>query len=58
MGLLVPALDLLALLLEAPALLVRVVELGECVGDLDAADEGLPALDQPLVAAVALGEGR
>ena len=44
--LLVAALELGRLLLEAAALLVGVVELAEGVGDLDPADEGLPALDQ------------
>ena len=44
--------------LEAAALLVRVVELGERVGDLDPADERLPALDEAVLAAVALGERR
>ena len=56
--LLVAAAELGRLLLEAPALLVGVVELGEGVGDLDPADEGLPALDQALLGAVGLGEGR
>ena len=56
--LLVAAPQLLGLLLEAAALLVGVVELGERVGDLEAADVGLPALDQALLGAVALGERR
>lgn len=56
--LVVAAGDLGRLLLEAPALLVRVVQLGEGVGDLDPADEGLPALDQAGLGAVGLGEGR
>src|SRR5690606_29971428 len=45
LGLFVAAGDLLRLLLEAAALLVRVVELREGVRDLKAADVRLPALD-------------
>src|SRR3954453_17446782 len=58
LGLLVASRGLLGLRLESPALLIRVVELGERVGDLDAAAERLPALDQPLIRAVPLREGR
>ena len=53
-----PRAELGRLLLEAAALLVGVVELAEGVGDLDPADERLPALDQALLGAVRLGEGR
>src|SRR3954469_25435333 len=58
LGVLVAALKLGALLLEAAPLLVRIVELRERVGDLDPAYERLPALHQPLFGAVALGERR
>src|ERR1044072_2041815 len=44
LGLLVAAFELGRLLFEAPPLLVRIVQLAERVGDLDAAGEGLPAL--------------
>src|SRR3954447_23609287 len=44
--------------LEARALLVGVVELGERVGDLHPAREGLEALDEPGLVAVGLGERR
>ena len=47
-----------ALRLEARALLVGVVELGERVGDLHAAGERLEALDQPRLARCVLGERR
>lgn len=57
LGLVVAAGDLGGLLLEPPALLVGVVQLGEGVGDLDPADEGLPTLDQAGLGAVGLGEG-
>ena len=43
--------------LEALALHVGVVELGEGVGDLHAAGEGLEALDQARLGAVALANG-
>ena len=54
----VPAAQLLGLGLEATALLVGIVELREGVGDLEPSREGLPALDQPLLGAMALGEWR
>ena len=50
--LLVAAGELLGLLRETASLLVGVVELGERVGDLDPADERLPALDRPVLRAV------
>src|SRR6201989_3686650 len=49
LGLFVAALALGDLFLEAAPLLVGVVELAEGIGDLDAAGERLPALDQPLL---------
>src|SRR4051794_18827822 len=53
------ALGRVALLrLEAGALVVGVVELGERVGELHAVDERLEALDEPRLAAVSLGERR
>src|SRR5918995_970619 len=58
MGLLVAARHLGGLLLETAPLLVGVVELGEGVGDLHAAGEGLPALDHARLRTVRLGEGR
>ena len=48
----------LLLLLEAAALLQGVVELGEGVGDLHAAQEGLEALDVRGVVRLGLGQGR
>ena len=48
LGLLVAGAGQRALLLEPPALLVGVVQLGERVGDLQAADERLEALDEAL----------
>src|SRR5437763_10719879 len=44
--------------LEAGALVERVVQFGEGVGDLPAIDVGLEALDKPRVVAVGLGERR
>src|SRR3954469_19179956 len=46
------------LLLEAPPLVVGIVELGERVADLHPADDRLEALDEALLGAVALGERR
>src|SRR3954471_18725707 len=45
----------LALRLEAGALLVRVVQLGEGIGELHAGGKALPALDQPGLGAMVLG---
>ena len=56
--LLIAPLELGGLLLEAPPLLIRIVELAEGVGNLDPTDEGLPALDQARLGTVGLGEGR
>ena len=58
LGLLVARRGVTHLLLEARALVVRIVELGERVGELHAVGEGLEALDQPVVGAMALGERR
>src|SRR3954453_11284429 len=44
--------------LEAGALIERVVQFGEGVGDLPAIDVGLEALDKPRIVAVGLGERR
>jgi len=54
----VPRLLLLHLLLEALGLILRVVELGEAVGDLAAADEKLEAVGDEGVGVVAPGQGR
>jgi len=48
----------LLLRIEARRLLLRIVELGECVGDLYAGDEGLEALDQPVIPLLTLGQRR
>ena len=58
LGLLVALGRVAALLLEAGALLVGVVELGEGVGELHPAGEALEALHQAGLGAVGLGEGR
>ena len=52
-----PAARVARLLLEARALLVGVVELGEGVGDLHAAGEGLEALDEARLARWRLANG-
>src|SRR3954451_22416265 len=58
MGVLVAGRGGRALLLEAAPLLVGVVQLGERVRDLHAVGERLPALDEAVFRAVALGERR
>src|SRR3954451_11481805 len=58
MGVLVAGRGGRALLLEAAPLLVGVVQLGERVRDLHAVGERLPALDEAVLRAVALGERR
>src|SRR5439155_4631436 len=56
--LLVARLQQTLLLLEASTLLVGVVQLGERVRDLDAADEPFETLNQPLLAPVRLRKWR
>src|SRR3954447_1944905 len=58
LGLLVSGGGLAALLLEASALLVRIVQLRERVAELDAPREGLPPFDESRLAAVRLRERR
>src|SRR6185312_14556362 len=56
--LLVAGAQQLLLLLEATPLLVRVVQLAERVGELDAADKSLEALDDSRLGAMRLRERR
>jgi hypothetical protein len=54
----VAALPIGELLLEPPPLLRRVVELAECIGDLEAADVHLEPLDRVRVIGALFGERR